>query len=126
VTAREKIDAAVNDLLSRGVSWHTAAPPHYRLMWAMGWYVPPMLFQSFVGIFVFNAVVGGMVFAAMAWFFERHHSPVELMLTLGPIGGAAMGLVLATVSRFHTWRLGLPRWADYNPHHEEDAEDAGW
>jgi hypothetical protein len=32
MTPREKIDAAVNDLLARGVAWQTAAPPHYRLL----------------------------------------------------------------------------------------------
>jgi hypothetical protein len=126
MTAREKIDAAVDDLLGRGVAWQTAAPPHYRLFWTMGLLFPPPVFQSFLGVFWVNGVFFGVLFAGMAWLAERHHATLELMLTLGPIGGAVVGLIAALVYRFHAWRLGLPRWADYNPHREDDADDAGW
>ena len=126
MTAREKIDAAVDDLASRGVAWQTAAPPHYRLFWAVGWHVPPPPFQSFLGLVLVNGLFFGVLFAAMAWVAERHHSPLELMLTIGPIGGLVAGLVCGGIYRFHKWRLGLPRWADYNPHHEADADDPGW
>jgi hypothetical protein len=126
VTAHEKIDAAVNDLLTRGVAWHTAAPPHYRLFWVLGWHIPPMLFQSFLGIVLVNGLFFGLGFAAMAWVAERHHAAVELMLTFGTVGGLVVGLICGIIYRFQAWRLGLPRWADYNPHHEADAEDPGW
>jgi hypothetical protein len=129
VTAREKIDTAVDDLLGRGVAWQTAAPPHYRLLWWMGLHIPPPAFQSFLGVFAVNCVVFTLGFAAMAGIAERHHAPLELMLTFGPIAGVTIGLIVAVVYRFIAWRFGVPRWADYNPHREdetEDSDDAGW
>ncbi|HVL13060.1 MAG TPA: DUF6404 family protein [Gemmata sp.] len=126
MTPRRKIDAAVDDLLARGVPWHTAAPPHYRLLWAAGWHVPPLLFQSFSGSLLLNGACFGLLFAAMALVAERHHAP-EVALFLGGGGGLTVGLLVAALYRFRAWRLGLPRWADYRPPGEEDdSADAGW
>jgi hypothetical protein len=126
VTAREKIDAAVTDLLDRGVAWHAAAPPHYRVLWALGFHIPPMLFQGFPGIFLVHALFFGPVMGAMGWVFERHHSPLEVMAFAGVFGGLAVGLFAAVIYRFQSWRLGLPRWADYEPRRESLPDDADW
>jgi hypothetical protein len=125
VNAREKIDAAVTDLLDRGVVWHAAAPPHYRLLWAMGLHVPPMLFQGFPGIFLVHALFFGPIMGAMGWLFERHGSPLEVAAYAAVVGGVGVGLFAAVIYRFQAWRLGLPRWADYNPR-APDLDDADW
>jgi hypothetical protein len=125
VTAREKIDAAVADLLDRGVAWHVAAPPHYRLFWAMGLHIPPMLFQSVPGIFLVHALFFGPIMGAMSWLLERHGSPLEVMMYATVVGGVGVGLFAAVIYRFQSWRLGLPRWADDNPRRASEL-DADW
>ena len=128
MTPRGKIDAAVDYLLQSGVAWQTAAPPHYRLMWAMGFTFPPLLFQSFVGALVVNGLFFGVIFAGVAWvgFRPIPGEEIQLMLTLAPIGGLLVGLICGLIARFHAWRLGLPRWADFRPDVPHEETDGDW
>jgi hypothetical protein len=91
----------------------------------MGWHIPPTHFQSVLGLFLVNGTFWVVVCIVMSLCFERRHV-LEMTLLLGFVGGVVVGLLCRVIYRFYKWRLGLPRWADYNPYHEADAEDAGW
>ncbi len=124
MTASEKIDAAINYLMKRGVSGSNAAPPHYSLLWAFGAPLPPPHFQSFLGLFTFNALFFGGLFAVLALVAERHHATLEVMLLMGPSGGLVVGILCASIYRWKARRLGLPLWDDFPPPSAD--EDAGW
>jgi hypothetical protein len=124
VTAREKIDAAVDYLADRGVSWASAAPPHYGLLWVFGIHIPPPHFQSFLGLFLFNAFFYGLLCAVLALLFERHHAVIEVTLWAGSIGGFLVGILVAAYYRWRALRLGLPSWSDFVANDSED--EAGW
>ncbi len=128
MTGREKIDAAVDYLDDRGVSFSYVAPPHYRLAWLLGLYLPPPHFQSALGLFAFNALFFGVTFCGMAYLFERHHSPWGVMLVVGLPLGIGSGLIMVAIYRLQAWRLGLPRWSDFPPEQAEpdSTEDEGW
>ncbi len=127
MTAREKIDAAIDYLTKRGVHFNSSTPPHYRLLWALGFPLAPPHFQSFLGLFAFNGVFFGVTFGLMAFLFERHHAAAQLALVASLVGGTTVGLLMAVIYRVKARWLGLPRWSEFPQTRTTDDEaDAGW
>ncbi len=47
MTHQQKVDCLIEELGQQGVSSYTAAPPLFRLFWALGFKVPPPFFLGF-------------------------------------------------------------------------------
>ena len=124
MTSREKIDAAIDYLRSRGMWKSSAAPLLYRLLWSLGIPIPPPHFQSFLGLFLFMGSIFGIFLGGMIYFINPANT-VEEAAFLGLISGVFFGLLMAIFMRLQAWRLGLPRWDKFDPRElEEDAETA--
>jgi len=117
MTSRQKIDAAVAYLKARKVGAGTAAPPLYRLLWSLGVYVPPPHFQNF---FVIATSMGSFFGGLMGVFFAFQHGSWELNAVSGLGCGVLFGLSMATYFRWSAAKLGLPKWADFDPKMDEE------
>ena len=124
MTGREKIDAAVAELRDRKVGASTAAPLLYRFFWALGILVPPPLFQSFLGILIFQGSFFALVIGIAYALAMRVRNPLDwLAVCVG--SGLVFGFLIAVYFRAFARRLGLPRWAEYIPGGDEE-ENADW
>lgn len=121
---REKIDAAVAELRERKLRAAVAAPFPYRLCWALGILVPPPLFQSFLGILVFQGGFIALVTGVMLGVVTGLRNPGEWAMVMLACG-LLFGFLMAAYYRGFARRLGLPRWADYIPGMDED-ENLDW
>ena len=64
---REKVERLIADLRQRGVSPYTAAPPLFRLAWALGLDVPPPLFLGFLPLTLLMGAFFGAFWVAFMW-----------------------------------------------------------
>jgi hypothetical protein len=122
MTAREKINAALDDLKARGVSKSSAAPPVYRLLWALGIHIPPPHFQSFLGLFALQGLSFALIMTSVL-FAVMQPNEFGLLALVGVGSGLLFGLLMASFMQIQRRRLGLPRWDDYTPGQTEDELD---
>ena len=101
-----------------GVGRYTAAPPVFRLLWAMGLRIPPPLF---LGILPLTLITGG-VFATFwgfgMWLFAwrtQRGLPIWLALAMSVLAGAMFGSAMATYYRWRSDKLPLTSWANFLP-----------
>ena len=125
MTPREKIAAALDDLHARGISKASAAPPVYRLLWALGIYVPPPHFQSFLGLLAIQGFFFGLIMTAILFALMRTDD-IEMVLMVGVGSGLLFGLLMATFMQIYVRKLRLPRWEDYTPGQTEAEEEPDW
>jgi hypothetical protein len=125
MTSREKINAALEDLKGRGVSKSSAAPPVYRLMWALGIHIPPPHFQSFLGLFALQGFFFGLIMTVVL-FAILPTNEIEMLLLVGAGSGLVFGLLMATFMNIYKRKLGLPAWDDYTPGPTETEEELDW
>jgi hypothetical protein len=90
----------------------TAAPPLFRLLWAVGVPVPPPHFCRGPLLFAFSAVWFGSVMGLLLWLGGHRPSAV---LSDASLVGAAFGAVMTFYYRGKARRLGLPEWKDFEP-----------
>jgi hypothetical protein len=64
---RQKVERLIADLRRRGVSPYTAAPPLFRLAWALGLDVPPPLFLGFLPLTLLMGAFFGAFWVAFMW-----------------------------------------------------------
>jgi Family of unknown function (DUF6404) len=124
MTSFEKITFAVEELNARNVRKATATPLPYRLLWRLGFAIPPPLFQSFLGLAVFHGLLFGLLLGAILACVDRRLAP-DGATVFGTIGGAIFGLVMAAHFRLEARRLELPNWSEY-PFGLGDEEEEGW
>ncbi len=124
MTSREKINAALAYLRSRGVRKSSAAPPIYHLLWALGIPIPPPHFQSFLGLLLLN---GGFYFLIMTGVILGVSEQLETALVLGGLSGLVFGTVMAAFMRLQAGRLEIPKWHDFDPERTaEQEEEPDW
>jgi hypothetical protein len=108
----EKLQAMYRHMDALGIRRSTAAPPVWRLMWRMGWEVPPPLFLGFwplaLGTGLTFCVVWGLCMLVL-----DPAIPPSVTGLLAIIGGAGFGLVFAAVIRIKSIRHKLPSWSEY-------------
>jgi hypothetical protein len=129
VTAREKIDAAIAFLKSRGVPKRTAAPPAWRFLWSLGVHVPP---PHFLGFFPIALLAGtlfgtglalGLAVPLLVTVVPVNPESLAFFLGANALGGALFGTILGVYFRWSAARLGLPTWAEFQPELDEDEDD---
>jgi hypothetical protein len=113
-----KVEYLMLDLVHRGISPQTGAPPAFRFLWKIGLHVPPPLFIGFAGNTVLLGALFGLLWGLLMlcweyWAFRRTH--VALMLLVSAFAGLFFGLLMAGVMAWYQRRLklNLPRWRDY-------------
>jgi hypothetical protein len=130
VDPRERIDAALDHLKALGVRKGSAAPPLWRLCWWLGWFVPPPHFLGFLPLALFAGGPFGLLLSALLTGSLLAYEPgtVEMAAPytalFGFSAGAPFGLALAVYYRWSAWRLGVPRWSDFDPGF--DTDDDTW
>ena len=67
---REKVERLIADLRQRGVSPYMAAPPLFRLAWALGLDVPPPLFLGFLPLTLLMGAFFGAFWGAFMWVLQ--------------------------------------------------------
>ena len=118
--AREKIDATIEFLKSRKVAEPTAAPPLWRLLWRLGFLLPPPHFLGFFTVALLTGVPFGVgtslvflpIFYGLGFRIEWWMGAAWVAL------GAFFGLSLATFYHRSARRLNLPEWSNFDPHFE--------
>jgi hypothetical protein len=132
VTAREKINAAVEDLIARGVRKTTAAPFLYRLFWRIGLNIRPPLYQGFFTCLVIHGGMFGLLigttFAITSPSSTRNLGRfMDMVGVLAVASGLCFGTMMALYFRVYAWRLKLPRWSRFDPERfQEEETEPDW
>jgi hypothetical protein len=132
VTHRQKVDYLIEDMRRRGMGASAVAPPVFKLLWAMGFEVPPPLFMGFVPLALFTGGLFGffwgliMGLLLLGWLFLSLGGDVGDFVLKGVFGvtvvagasiiaGILFGLMMAGYMRWKAGKLGLLSWDDYPP-----------
>jgi hypothetical protein len=115
MTHREKVDYLLRDLKALKINKSLAAPPIFKLIWLLGFEIPPPMFLSqMVNCLILSPIVfSGIVVLLVVMFFGG------LSLMLVPLYGCAILALLVNMSKqAATWtnqgtKLNLPPWKDY-------------
>ncbi|HET6633096.1 MAG TPA: DUF6404 family protein [Rhodanobacteraceae bacterium] len=113
----EKIEAMYRHMETLGVGRSTAAPPAWRLMWRLGWDVPPPMFLPFWRL----AFAVGLAFG-LPWgvaLMVVTSLPLLVIAAVAILGGACFGLVFAGIMYGMGRRHGLPPWSEYRGETEQ-------
>ncbi len=123
MTHRQKVDHLIQELDHQGVSSNMAAPPLFRLLWALGLEVPPPLF---LGLFQYALVLGipfGVLWGVGMWLWVWQELGLAGLIVGVPstvVAGALFGLVMAGFFRWWAARylrrkgVELPSsWEEY-------------
>jgi phosphatidylglycerophosphate synthase len=115
LTHREKVAHLLADLSQRGMSPYTFAPPFFRMLWAMGFNVPPPLFLGFrtltLGMGALFGLFWGVFMYQLQW--EAWQMTLRVAVLTAAGAGLAFGLSMATYYRWKAEILQLPPWENY-------------
>ncbi len=109
-----KVQAALRHLDLAGVHRRHSAPPLHRLLWRMGFNVPPPILASVAS----NALLMGTWFTVgwgvLMWLlvWRNTHMPAGGAVFSALLAGVLFGLLMAVVMRVMRLRRGLPLWRD--------------
>jgi len=115
MTHAEKVDSFARELGQRGFWRSNAIPPFTRLLWKLGYEVPPPYFLPFrtavlhAGAF-FGLGFGGVAGAVLCFV---HGMPLFIWPFSVLISGASFGPCMACFWAIQRRRLGLLRWSEY-------------
>jgi hypothetical protein len=110
---REKVERHVADMRSRGLWRSTAAPPLYRVLWAIGVPVRPPLMQTFWTLAAFMGIYFGVAWGVFMRLLFWQQMPWQYWASVSGLAGLLFGLSMATYYRVRARSLGLPSWEDY-------------
>lgn len=109
---QRRVDAHLAHVKTHRIARGAAAPLLWRLVWKLGWQLPPPLFLGFgTHVLIYGGFFGsiwGLVMYVVAWKAQG----MSLLMAAGfaALAGLLFGLVMATVMRRHKRRLSLPPW----------------
>ena len=111
----QRLQRALVMLDGKGLSRGTSAPLLYRLLWKLGFRVPPPLMTGFVpNALLMGGLFGptwGMVMWLMVW--RRSQMPVGMVLLAMVLAGVLFGLSMGLYGRWNARRRGIPLWRDF-------------
>ncbi len=112
---QEKVDHLLNDLAQRGIGKYTTAPPLYRLLWRLGFEVPPPHYAGFWPLAIFMGVFFAVLWGIFMWFFLWRSEDMPAAIAIGSslLAGALFGVGMAAYYRSAASKLALPHWEDY-------------
>jgi len=117
MNTQSKREAALKVLASTGMWRSSYAPPLLRLLWRLGFDVPPPHF----GTFWSNALSMGAFFAVawglLMWFLFWSHQGMPPVIAFASAGAAGVmfGFAMAGYYAYGNRKHNLPSWRDFNP-----------
>ena len=122
MTETEKRELFVTEMLSRGAKKAEVRPPLFRLLWTLGFRVPPPLYATGGQQFLIHGLICGAFWGAFMWLLVWRDSPGA---AVG--GGFLFGLLFSLIVHFQIERrrkkLGLEGdWKSYIPNQTANAE----
>ena len=119
MTFEEKVALAASELPAKGVHKSWIDPPLTRVLWRLGFKVPPPAFMRhnqllalLLGYFVPTMGIGCPVILMQFSYIQYIPRPVTLLS--GVVTGVLITAVLMLHWRRNVMRLGLPRWESYS------------
>ena len=110
----EKRDAALKLLASTGIWRSNYAPPLLRLLWRLGFDVPPPHFGTFWGNALSNGTFFGIGWGVLMWLFGLYDPEMSLGLKFRVASGAGLifGLAMASYYAYGKRKHNLPSWKE--------------
>jgi hypothetical protein len=108
MTHNEQIDRLLDEMARRGVGKFTVAPPLYRLLWRIGFEVPPPLFQGFFSVFLGMGTFFGIFWGTLMCLLRGQAQELSPMATIlqAVFTGGLFGVAMAAYYRWKA-RRGL-------------------
>lgn len=106
-----QLEAALSVLAATGMQPNNYAPPAHRLLWRMGFHVPPH-FASFTSNLIFSGAWFGIAWGTIMWFAawsDRGMSPAGAAVA-AIVAGILFGLCMAIYYRRSARKHNLPAW----------------
>jgi len=114
-THRQKVERLIADLRKQDVSPYTVAPPLFRLLWALGLFIPPPIFLGFLPLTLLMGAFFGILWGVFMWLlqWQSWHMSLELAVATSAAAGLLFGLSMAGYYRRKATKLRLPPWEIY-------------
>ena len=113
---REAVERFRSEMRGRGEKPVVAAPPLFRLLWALGLEVPPPAFLSFRVVAFAMGIYFGAFLATVEVVRGRIQGDLADLVAgafSAGVGGATFGLLMAWMHRRKADRLHLPSWEEF-------------
>lgn len=108
----EKLEAMYRHMDALAVPRATAFPPAWRLMWRIGWHVPPPLFLGFWPLALTTGAAFGLLWG-LAMLLMSAYTPVVFSTWAACLTGLLFGLLFSGLVRMKAGRYKLPPWSEY-------------
>src|ERR1019366_2352617 len=110
-----KVARLLKDMKRRGVAVGSAAPPLFRMLWAMGISLPPPFFLGFLTNMLLMGIPMGIGWSGAMWLLQW--KGIKMPAGLAVAGTAAFALLFgASMGFYYQWKarsLKLPPWNTY-------------
>lgn len=115
VTHAEKLERMRAHMAALGIPASTAMPPLWKVLWRLGFEVPPPLFMGFGGITLVLGGFFGCFWGLMMWLllWSREGMSVWFALAAAFAAGVLFGVAMAAYLRRLARRHRLPAWDGY-------------
>ncbi|WP_340611080.1 DUF6404 family protein [Xenorhabdus bharatensis] len=112
MTFEQRKARAIAIMESKKMKRRNYAPPFLRLLWKMGFKIPPFPFASFWQIVILTGPFFGLVTGVAMWFLVWRDEDISLIAAIvSSIGGGLFFGVFTAI--YHRWikkRNDLPDW----------------
>lgn len=107
-----KRETALKLLAANGVWRSNSAPPVARLMWRLGFNVPPPHFARFASVALFYGGFFALAWGFFMWLFFWSHQGYALLIAVSTacLAGAFFGLGMAGYYKYCRNKFNLPNW----------------
>ena len=111
----QRLQRALAMLDGKGLPRGTSAPLLYRLLWKLGFRVPPPLMMGLVPNALLMGGFFGPVWGLLMWLmlWRRSQMPVGMVLQAMVLAGVLFGLSMGMYGRWIAGRHGIPHWRDF-------------
>lgn len=123
MTHRQKVDLLIADLTQQGIGRSTIAPPVFRLLWALGFPVPPPLFLGKTALILVLGASGAVLWIVFGWLlwgvlgWLLPELGVQFSWVLAVLQAAGFGVLFGLfMARYYSGvaaKLRLPPWESY-------------
>ncbi|HSG31875.1 MAG TPA: DUF6404 family protein [Thermodesulfobacteriota bacterium] len=111
MTHQEKVDHFVEKMKSNGVEKSETAPLLFRLIWKLGFQIPPPQFINIQIIGLVWGLISGICLVLLS--LVPAFGFAKLSLFKGILFGAFIGYFMALRHKDRYKKYGLPGWDDY-------------